>query len=87
VGERVTTLSRRPDQLYPETDAGRGELLASLNRQMADLEPLLPSQFGVLPKAKLEVRRVPPAIQDGAPNGYYQRRPWTARGRASTGST
>lgn len=32
----------------------------------------LPEQFAVLPKAPVEVRRVPEAIQAGAPGGYYQ---------------
>ena len=72
VGARVVQLSRQPDQLFPNTDAGREALLASLNGQIRDLQPKLPRLFGVLPKASVEVRRVPPAIQDGAPNGYYQ---------------
>jgi uncharacterized protein (DUF885 family) len=72
VGARVVALSRRPDQLFPNTDVGREALLASLNDQIRALRPKLPQLFGVLPKASVEVRRVPPAIQDGAPNGYYQ---------------
>ncbi|MBW3616440.1 MAG: DUF885 family protein [Proteobacteria bacterium] len=72
VGARVVEMSRRPDQLYPNTDAGREALLASLNDQIQGLQPKLPQLFGTLPKASVEVRRVPPAIQDGAPNGYYQ---------------
>jgi uncharacterized protein (DUF885 family) len=72
VGARVVQLSTRPDQLFPNTDAGREALLASLNGQISALRPRLPQLFGTLPKATVEVRRVPPAIQDGAPNGYYQ---------------
>jgi uncharacterized protein (DUF885 family) len=71
VGERVVTLSRRPDQLFPNTDAGRAQLLASLNAQVAEIAGRLPRYFGTLPKAPVEVKRVPPSIQDGAPNGYY----------------
>jgi uncharacterized protein (DUF885 family) len=36
------------------------------------MEKRLPEQFATLPKAPVEVRRVPPAIQAGAPGGYYQ---------------
>lgn len=72
VGERLEELARDPAQLYPNTDAGREELLQALNRQIADLQPLLPKYFGVLAKAKLEIRRVPPYIEAGAPGGYYQ---------------
>ena len=39
---------------------------------MAALQPLLPRLFGRLPRTGVEVRRVPPAIEAGAPGGYYQ---------------
>jgi uncharacterized protein (DUF885 family) len=71
VGARMDKLAKDPKQLYPNTDAGRKELLAALNQQIADLQPLLPKYFGVLAKAKLEIRRVPPYIEAGAPGGYY----------------
>jgi uncharacterized protein (DUF885 family) len=47
-------------------------MLADLNKDVADLYALLPRAFSTLPKAKVEVRRVPVFIQDGAANGYYQ---------------
>ena len=34
---------------------------------------LLPKAFATLPGQPLEIRRVPPEIQDGASNGYYRR--------------
>jgi uncharacterized protein (DUF885 family) len=33
----------------------------------------LPRDFATVPSAPLEIRRVPPEIQDGASNGYYRR--------------
>jgi uncharacterized protein (DUF885 family) len=33
----------------------------------------LPQAFATVPSAPLEIRRVPPEIQDGASNGYYRR--------------
>ena len=72
VGERLTALNKAPDQLYPNTDAGRAELLASLNAGMADMTARLPRAFHNPPKEPLEIRRVPPEIQDGASNGYYR---------------
>ena len=72
VGERVQALNDDPAQLWPDDDAGKEALLESLNRQVAALEPLLPRLFGRLPRAGVEIRRVPPSIQDGAPGGYYQ---------------
>ncbi len=72
VAERVQRLAEDPKQLYPNTDAGRAELLRTLNQQIADLQPLLEKNFGQLAQAKLDIRRVPPYIEAGAPGGYYQ---------------
>ena len=72
VGERVQALNKDPAQLFPNTDAGKEELLKWLNEQVAALEPKLPTVFGRLPKTHVEVRRVPVSIQSGAPGGYYQ---------------
>ena len=36
------------------------------------MQARLPDYFGILPKASVEIRRVPPAIEAGAPGGYYQ---------------
>ena len=72
VGDRLVALNKRPDQLYANTDAGRDALLAHLTRQIAAMQARLPDAFAALPKAPVEVRRVPPTIQAGAPGGYYQ---------------
>ena len=72
VGERVQALNKDPAQLFPNTDAGKEELLVWLNQLVAELEPKLPSVFGRLPKSHVEIRRVPVSIQSGAPGGYYQ---------------
>jgi uncharacterized protein (DUF885 family) len=72
VGERIKTLNEDPANVWPNTDQGKADLLESLNAQMAALDPLLPQVFNTLPSAKVEIRRVPPAIEIGAPGGYYQ---------------
>ena len=72
VGERLTQLNSRPDQLYPNTDAGRAQLIADLNASAKAMEAKLPRAFLTLPKQPLEIRRVPVEIQDGASNGYYR---------------
>ncbi|HEY0413626.1 MAG TPA: DUF885 family protein [Allosphingosinicella sp.] len=73
VGERLAALNVDPSQLYPNTDEGRAALIASLNQGLKDMYALLPRAFATLPHAPLEIRRVPPEIQDGASNGYYNR--------------
>lgn len=72
VGQRIDALNKDPAQLWPNTDEGKAALIESLNRQVAALDPLLPRLFGRLPRTQVEVRRVPPAIETGAPGGYYQ---------------
>jgi uncharacterized protein (DUF885 family) len=72
VGDRLNVLNKEPRFLFPNTDAGRAELLAWLNQQVREITPLLPRVFASLPKAAVEIRRVPPTIEAGAPGGYYQ---------------
>ncbi|HEV2569396.1 DUF885 domain-containing protein [Sphingomonas sp.] len=72
VGDRLIALNKRPDQLYPNTDEGREALLNQLRGQVSAMYKRLPEVFATLPKAPVEVRRVPPSIQAGAPGGYYQ---------------
>ena len=74
VGDRLTEFNKRPDQLYPNTDAGRTQLIDELNAGVKAMYAKLPQAFSpaTLPKQPLEIRRVPPEIQDGASNGYYR---------------
>ncbi len=72
VGARLSSLTRDPQWLYPNTADGRAQLLADLNVQVAAMQRRMPELFGVLPKTPVEVRRVPPDIELGAPRGYAQ---------------
>ena len=72
VGARLTELGRQQRWLYPNTDAGRSELLADLNRQMEAVRARMPEFFATIPASPMEIKRVPPAIELGAPRGYAQ---------------
>lgn len=72
VGERLNRTNTEERFLFPNTDQGRADLLASLNRQVELITPLLPRVFNTLPRARVEIRRVPVEIEVGAPGGYYQ---------------
>ena len=72
VPERLTALNTRPDQVFANTDAGRAEVLDYLRARVADIEKRLPRVFATIPNAPMEIVRVPPAIEDGAANGYAQ---------------
>ncbi len=75
VGERLKALNASPAQLYPDTPAGRTQLLAGLNAGNAAMQAKLPRAFSNAPNAPLEIKAVPAEIQDGASNGYYYRAP------------
>ena len=72
VGARLTELGQVERFLYPNTDAGRQELMADLNRQMEAVKARMPEVFATIPRSPMEVKRVPPAIELGAPRGYAQ---------------
>jgi len=71
VGERLRGLYTDPRFLYPNTDDGKAKLLADLNTKVEAVEARMPQYFGVLPKTKVVIRRVPVATEAGAPGGYY----------------
>ena len=70
VGARMKALGEDPKNLFPNTDAGRAELLAYLNGRVADMRTRLPRAFATLVPGNLIIKRVPIEIQDGAPGGY-----------------
>ena len=70
VGERVVALNSNPRFLFPNTDAGRNELIAYINGKIAAQRALMPQISHMKMKAPVDVKRVPPDIQDGAALGY-----------------
>ncbi len=72
VGERMDALGKDPRSLFANTDAGRAELLAYLNDVVAKVRAKLPTVFATVKKADLVIKRVPPDIEAGAPDGYEQ---------------
>lgn len=72
VGEGLARLSKDPAQLYPDDDRGRAQILAFVRARLDDMQKRLPRAFSHLPRTPLEVRRVPPAIELGAPGAYEQ---------------
>ena len=72
VGQRLAALANDKSFLYPDTDAGKDQLIADLNKKVSAVQAKLPAYFGALPKATVSIHRVPKAIEAGAPGGYYQ---------------
>jgi len=75
VGERINALNNEPHNLFPNTDAGREAILSYLDEVLADIRPRLARAFNHVPSVGLEIHRVPPAIEAGAPGGYYSGAP------------
>lgn len=71
-GERLAAMTKDPRFLYPNTDQGKQQLLDDLNRQVDIVQARLADYFGVLPRSKVTIKRVPVETELGAPGGYYQ---------------
>jgi uncharacterized protein (DUF885 family) len=72
VGVRMTELGKQERHLYPNTDSGREQLLADLRAQMEAIRQRMPEYFATVPRSPMAVKRVPPAIELGAPRGYAE---------------
>ena len=72
VGARIAALGKDPRFVYPNTDEAKDELIQELNAQMVAMQARMPDYFGRLPKSPCDIKRVPKAIEAGAPGGYYQ---------------
>ena len=72
VPERLRALFNDRRFRYPNDDGGREQLLADLNARVRLVRSRLPQYFGVLPKAEVIVKRVPPYMEAARPSGYYQ---------------
>ena len=69
-GERMKALAKDPRNQFPDTDAGRAQILDYVNGRIADMRTRLPRAFATLVPGNLIVKRVPPSIENGAPDGY-----------------
>src|SRR4029077_4959103 len=69
-GERMSALGKEPRNLFPDTDAGRAQILEYVNARIADMRTRLPRAFATLVPGRLIVKRVPPSIENGAADGY-----------------
>jgi uncharacterized protein (DUF885 family) len=72
VAQRIAALRRDPAQLYPDSEAGRGALLADLQRMTDAMQVRLPRYFGVVPKVGVRIQRMSRAIEAGSSGATYQ---------------
>jgi uncharacterized protein (DUF885 family) len=70
VGERMTALGKQERFLFPDNDNGREQIMALLHDRVADIRTRLPRAFATLVPGKLEITRMAPEVEPGAPGAY-----------------
>lgn len=70
VGERMQALANDSRYRFPEGDEGREEILAVIQTSLTKIRQRLPQAFNTLMRGNLEVRRLPPEEEPGAPAAY-----------------
>ncbi|WP_158765226.1 DUF885 domain-containing protein [Terricaulis silvestris] len=71
VGARLSQMTADPRYAYPETDEGRAQLLNDVRARIARVMARAPNLFGRMPRAPLEVRRVPEFLEASQSGAYY----------------
>lgn len=73
LGVRVRDLGLRPDQQFPDSDAGRAQVLARYRELLGQIDrTLVPAAFARTPKASVEVVRMQPFEEIGGAGAYYR---------------
>lgn len=75
VGERMLQLSKEERFLYPDTDAGREQILADYQAIIDEVNTGLDEAFDLRPKAGVEVKRIPEFKEKTSPGAYYNAPP------------
>ncbi|MDZ4375367.1 MAG: DUF885 family protein [Phenylobacterium sp.] len=70
VGERMSALTRDPRFVYPNTDAGKRDVIAYIEGWVAATRAYIPRFSNLGLKAPVEIKAVPKEIEAGAPLGY-----------------
>jgi uncharacterized protein (DUF885 family) len=70
VGERMTALGKQERFKYPESDEGRKRVLEYLEQRVSDIRARMPRAFATLVPGNLEIKRMAPEVEPGAPGAY-----------------
>jgi len=70
VGERMKALAEDPKYKFSEGDPGRAEIMAYIQERLKLIRAQLPRAFNTLVPGHLEVKRMPPEEEPGAPGAY-----------------
>jgi uncharacterized protein (DUF885 family) len=70
VGQRMQALAKDPAYMFAQGDPGRAEIMAFIAERLRIIRAQLPRAFRTLVKGNLEVKRLPPEEEPGAPAAY-----------------
>ena len=70
VGDRMNALAKDPAYKFPDNDQGRAEVVAYIQTWLDRIRAELPRAFRTLAKGNVEVKRLPPEEEPGAPAAY-----------------
>jgi uncharacterized protein (DUF885 family) len=70
VGERMRALAKDPRYKFSEGDKGRAEIMAFINDRLAWIRAQMPRAFKTLVHPNMEIKRLPPEEEPGAPAAY-----------------
>ncbi len=70
VGDRMKALAKDPRHQFAEGDKGRAEIMAFIEDRLTWIRAQLPRAFHTLVDPNMEVRRLPPEEEPGAPTAY-----------------
>jgi uncharacterized protein (DUF885 family) len=70
VGQRMRALAVDPRYKFADGDAGRAQIMAFIQERLGIIRKELPRAFRTLVKGNLEVKRLPPEEEPGAPGAY-----------------
>ena len=70
VGARMQALAKDPRYKFSEGDKGRAEIMAYIQQRIGMIRAVLPRAFNTMVPGHLEVRRMSPEQEPGAPGAY-----------------
>jgi uncharacterized protein (DUF885 family) len=70
VGERMKALAKDPRYKFSEGDKGRAQIRAFIDNRLAWIRAQMPRAFNTLVEPNMEVKRLPPEEEPGAPAAY-----------------
>jgi uncharacterized protein (DUF885 family) len=70
VGARMQQLAKDPKYKFPDGDKGRAEIMAFIQNRLDWIKAQMPRAFNTVVNPNMEVKRLPPEEEPGAPGAY-----------------